>query len=107
MSQVQLDWSHQRVKVQFHKALQIRWKPQKYSSMSHPQSQKGINAVCGRLKDQNGREYRPVIQYKQLKNSHLQMYMLPTTLPETNIAPENKLSQKETSIPTIHFQVLY
>ena len=35
------------------------------------------------------------------------MYMLPTTLPETNIAPENKLSQKEASIPTIHFQVLY
>ena len=28
------------------------------------------------------------------------------TLPETNIAPENKPSQKETSIPTIHFQVL-
>ena len=25
------------------------------------------------------------------------------TLPETNIAPENKPSQKETSIPTIHF----
>ncbi len=28
------------------------------------------------------------------------------TLPETNIAPENKPSQKETSIPTIHFQGL-
>ena len=28
-----------------------------------------------------------------------------TTLPETNIAPENRPSQKETSIPTIHFQV--
>ena len=26
-----------------------------------------------------------------------------TTLPETNIAPENRPSQKETSIPTIHF----
>ena len=26
------------------------------------------------------------------------------TLPETNIAPENGPSQKETSIPTIHFQ---
>ena len=25
------------------------------------------------------------------------------TLPETNIAPENMPSQKETSIPTIHF----
>ena len=25
--------------------------------------------------------------------------------PETNIAPENRPSQKETSIPTIHFQV--
>ena len=28
------------------------------------------------------------------------------TLPETNIAPENRPSQKETSIPTIPFQVL-
>ena len=27
------------------------------------------------------------------------------TLPKTNIAPENRPSQKETSIPTIHFQV--
>ena len=26
------------------------------------------------------------------------------TLPETNIAPENGPSQRETSIPTIHFQ---
>ncbi len=28
------------------------------------------------------------------------------TLPETNIAPEIRPSQKEISIPTIHFQVL-
>ena len=28
------------------------------------------------------------------------------TLPETNIAPQNMPSQKETSIPTVHFQVL-
>ena len=28
------------------------------------------------------------------------------TLPETNIAPENRPSQKETYLPTIHFQVL-
>ena len=27
-------------------------------------------------------------------------------LPETNIATENRPSQKETSIPTIHFQLL-
>ena len=27
------------------------------------------------------------------------------TLPDTNIAPENRQSQKEMSIPTIHFQV--
>ena len=27
------------------------------------------------------------------------------TLPETNIEPENGVSQKETSIPTIRFQV--
>ncbi len=30
----------------------------------------------------------------------------PYTLPKTTIAPENKPSQKETSIPTIHFQRL-
>ena len=28
------------------------------------------------------------------------------TLPKTNIAPENRPSEKETTIPTIHFQVL-
>ena len=28
-------------------------------------------------------------------------------LPETNIVPENRPSQKETSLPTIHFQALY
>ena len=27
------------------------------------------------------------------------------TLPKTNIAPENKPSQKENHLPTIHFQV--
>ena len=27
----------------------------------------------------------------------------PDTLPETNIAPENGQSEKETNIPTIHF----
>jgi len=29
-----------------------------------------------------------------------------TTLPETNIAPESRPSQRESSIPTIHFQGL-
>ena len=29
------------------------------------------------------------------------------TVPETNIAPANRPSQKETNIPTIHFQVLW
>ena len=28
------------------------------------------------------------------------------TLPRTNMAPENRPSQKESTIPTIHFQVL-
>ena len=28
------------------------------------------------------------------------------SLPETNKAPENRPAQKETSIPTIHFQML-
>ena len=29
------------------------------------------------------------------------------TVPETNIAPANRPSQKETNLPTIHFQVLW
>ena len=37
-----------------------------------------------------------------LHQSHWPFY----TLPKTNMAPENGPSQKETSIPTIHFQVL-
>ena len=36
----------------------------------------------------------------------MNLWIIETTLPETNIAPENRPSQKETSIPTIHFQVL-
>ena len=35
----------------------------------------------------------------------LQRQHLFITLPETNIVPENRPSQKKTSIPTIHFQV--
>ncbi len=34
------------------------------------------------------------------------LVVMEDTLPETNIAPKNRPSQKETSIPTIHFQVL-
>ncbi len=34
------------------------------------------------------------------------LHVIFTTLPETNIAPENRPSQEETSIPTIHFQGL-
>ena len=33
----------------------------------------------------------------------ISQFGLLVTLPETNIAPENRPSQKETSIPTIHF----
>ena len=28
-----------------------------------------------------------------------------TTLPQTNMAPENRVAQKEIHLPTIHFQV--
>ncbi len=44
-----------------------------------------------------------------LEKPHLELEWIcdsPCTLPETNIAPENRPSQKETTIPTIHFQVL-
>ena len=40
------------------------------------------------------------------KNGFNQIRGENNTLPKTNIAPENRPSQKETSIPTIHFQVL-
>ena len=43
---------------------------------------------------------REVLLFKK-EHQHLQC-----TLPETNIAPENRPSQKETSLPTIHFQGL-
>ena len=35
---------------------------------------------------------------------YIYIYICIYTFPETNIAPENRPSQKETSIPTIHFQ---
>ena len=41
------------------------------------------------------------------KENHLNqtsVFRFYVTLPETNIAPENRVSQKETSLPTIHFQ---
>ena len=41
---------------------------------------------------------REVLLFKK-EYQHLQC-----TLPETNIARENRPSQKETSLPTIHFQ---
>ena len=37
-----------------------------------------------------------------LKHVNFDIY---STLPETNIAPENTVSQKEMSLPTIHFLV--
>ena len=40
-------------------------------------------------------------------SANLQVWMSEKlTIPETNIAPENRPPQRETSIPTIHFQVL-
>ena len=34
------------------------------------------------------------------------VYLSKDTIPETNISPENRPSQKEISVPTIHFQGL-
>ena len=47
---------------------------------------------------------RCVIQ--QIHTSVYEVFKRYGTLPETNIAPENRPSQKETNIPTIHFLVL-
>ena len=43
---------------------------------------------------------------ENVKTSRNRHFFGSFTLPKTNIAPENRPSQKETSIPTIHFQVL-
>ena len=45
---------------------------------------------------------KPAIEALQLIQS---VPMKSYTLPETNIAPENRPSQKETSLPTINFQL--
>ena len=47
-------------------------------------------------------EFLPLFPTKWPPSSYKQGF----TLPETNIAPENRPSQKETSIPTIDFQML-
>ena len=39
-----------------------------------------------------------------IKMTLFHIFSVDATLPETNIAPENGPSQRETSIPTIHFQ---
>ena len=73
------------------------------------------NGKCFRLGYQFG--YRYSMIYHLVLHLHGQllfasldvwkyMQILQITLPETNIAPENRCSQKETSIPTIHFRWL-
>ncbi len=54
---------------------------------------------------------RPNIQHIQEDRVLYIIYLISIesivyTLPETNIAPARKLPQKETNLPTIHFQVL-
>ena len=39
-------------------------------------------------------------------NAYIDVFLTRFTLLETNIAPENRPSQKEFHLPTIHFQVL-
>ena len=38
------------------------------------------------------------------EDSFNESFKTPSTLPETNMAPENRQFQKETSIPTIHLR---
>ena len=71
----------------------------------------------GNTKDENGTASRIIIQYisglhplpaiVDHKNHHKHhLFCVSDTLPETNTAPENRLPQKESSLPTINFQVL-
>ena len=47
------------------------------------------------------------VQMCILQKKHTKTYpIMRKTVSETNIAPENRPSQKENSLPTIHFQVL-
>ena len=51
----------------------------------------------------------PILYWRlHIKKSNITKLMIRATrtLPKTNIAPENRPSQKETNLPTIHFQVL-
>ena len=53
------------------------------------------------------RFWRSGCKKKETNNRNLQFTKnIPTTLPETNIAPARRPSQKETNIATIHFRVL-
>ena len=49
--------------------------------------------------------YQPRNQWSSFIPYLLLVIGAQSTLPETNIAPENRPSQKETSISTTHFQV--
>ena len=64
----------------------------------------GIFFVVGEKKQDTGKTNSGIGGWSH----NLKQVWLTITLPETNIAPENRPSQKETSIPTptINFQVL-
>ena len=53
----------------------------------------------------SGNQHLPIL-HKDFADGNASFFGCYCTLPKTNIAPENGPSQKETSIPTIHFQVL-
>ncbi len=57
--------------------------------------------MCKSIKSYANRLITPKLKVRQQFKKQRQK----ATLPETNIAPENGPSQKETGIPTIHFQV--
>ncbi len=50
-------------------------------------------------------KFHAKLSWKESKKPGLSL-LSTNTLPETNIAPENRTSQKESNLPTIHFQVL-
>ena len=52
----------------------------------------------------NGTHVSKIILH--VESIHKIHHLFLNTLPKTNIAPENRQSQKETRIPTIHFQAL-
>ena len=70
-----------------------------------------VSSVCRTAKSDTDCEWIQVARQKKHsdiwhKHRYYDIWYISNSLPERNIAPARKPSQKETGLPTIHFQVL-